>query len=77
MRALATGSDGLSSICVADIRSIVLPRMKSTAVREQIERRIREARAGQIVLPRVVRNELELVAPETNVPLRSSHVVQV
>jgi type I restriction enzyme M protein len=77
MRALATGSDGLSSICVGDIRSIVLPRMKSTAVREQIERRIREARAGQIVLPRVVRNELALVAPETNVPLRSSHVVQV
>jgi type I restriction enzyme M protein len=77
MRALATGSDGLSSICVADICSIVLPRMRSAAVREQIERRIREARAGQVVLPRVVRDELALVAPETNVPLRSSHVVQV
>ena len=47
MRALATGSDGLSSICVADICSIVLPRMQSAAVREQIQRRIREARAGQ------------------------------
>jgi type I restriction enzyme M protein len=77
MRALATGSDGLSSICVADICSIVLPRMQSEAVREQIERRIREARAGQLVLPRVVRDELTVVAPETNVPLRSSHVVQV
>ena len=31
MRALATGSDGLSSICLADICSIVLPRMKSDA----------------------------------------------
>jgi type I restriction enzyme M protein len=77
MRALATGSDGLSSICVADICSIILPRMGSAAVREQIERRIREARAGQLVLPRVVRDELALVAPDTNVPLRSSHVVQV
>ena len=77
MRALATGSDGLSSICVADICSIVLPRMQSAAVRDQIERRIREARAGQLVLPRVVRDELAVVAPDTNVPLRSSHVVQV
>ena len=77
MRALATGSDGLSSICVTDIRSIVLPRMGSATVREQIERRIREARAGQLVLPRVVREELAQVAPETNIPLRSSHVVQV
>jgi type I restriction enzyme M protein len=77
MRALATGSDGLSSICVADICSIVLPRMKSEALRAQIERRICEARAGQLVLPRVVREELAVVAPETNVALRSSHVVQV
>jgi type I restriction enzyme M protein len=77
MRALATGSDGLSSICVADICSIALPRMKSDALRAQIERRICEARAGQLVLHRVVRDELAVVAPETNVPLRSSHVVQV
>jgi type I restriction enzyme M protein len=77
MRALATGSDGLSSIGVADILSIVLPRMGSAAVRAQIERRIQEVRAGQVVLPRIVRDELAVVAPETNVPLRSSHVVQV
>ena len=77
MRALATGSDGLSSTCVADICSIVLPRLESAEVREQIERRIREARAGQLVLPRIVRDELARSAPETNIPLRSSHVVQV
>ena len=77
MRALASGSDGLSSISVSDICSITLPRMTSATVREQIERRIREARAGQLVLPRVVRNELAQFAPETNIPLRSSHVVQV
>jgi hypothetical protein len=77
MRALASGSDGLSSISVADICSIALPRMTSPLVREQIERRIREARAGQLVLPRVVRSELAEHSPETNIPLRSSHVVQV
>jgi type I restriction enzyme M protein len=77
MRALATGSDGLSSVAVSDICSIVLPRMQSPVVRAQIERRISEARAGQVVLHRVVRDELAVIAPETNVPLRSSHVVQV
>ena len=77
MRALASGSDGLSSISVSDICSIALPRMTSPRVREQIERRIREARAGQLVLPRVVREELAQHSPETNIPLRSSHVVQV
>ena len=77
MRALATGSDGLSSITIGDICSIVLPRMQSPEVRAQIERRIREARAGQVVLPRVVRDELALIAPAANVALRSSHVVQV
>jgi type I restriction enzyme M protein len=77
MRAMATGSDGLSSITTGDICSIVLPRMQSPEVRAQIERRIREARAGQLVLPRVVRDELALIAPATNVELRSSHVVQV
>ena len=77
MRALATGSDGLSSTCMTDICSIVLPRLVSAQVREQIERRIREARAGQLVLPRIVRDELARSAPETNIPLRSSHVVQV
>jgi type I restriction enzyme M protein len=77
MRALATGSDGLSSITIGDVCSIVLPRMQSPGVRAQIERRIREARAGQVVLPRVVRDELALIAPAANVALRSSHVVQV
>lgn len=77
MRALATGSDGLSSITIGDICSIVLPRMQSSDVRAQIKRRIHEARAGQVVLARVVRDELALIAPATNVALRSSHVVQV
>jgi type I restriction enzyme M protein len=77
MRALAAGSDGLSSISVPDICSIALPRMTSAKVREQIERRIIEARAGQLILPRVVRDELAEHSPEANIPLRSSHVIQV
>jgi type I restriction enzyme M protein len=77
MRALATGSDGLSSIATEDIGSITLPRITNTAVREQLSERIAEAKAGQLVLPRVVREELRLSAPSANVPLRSSHVVQV
>jgi len=77
LRARATGSDGLSTISIADLSSIVLPRMQSPEVREQIQRRICEVRTGQLILPRMVRDELARVAPETNVPLRSSHVVQV
>jgi len=77
MRALATGSDGLSSISSEDICSIVLPKIKTEAVRQSIVERINEARLGQLVLPRVVRDELAIVAPTANVPLRSSHVVQV
>jgi type I restriction enzyme M protein len=77
MRARATGSDGLSTISLADISSIVLPRAQSQDVRERIAARIREAAGGLLVLPRIVRDELALVAPETNVPPRSSHVVQV
>jgi type I restriction enzyme M protein len=77
LRARATGSDGLSTISIADMSSIVLPRMHSPEVREKIQLRICEARAGQLILPRMVRDELACVAPATNVPLRSSHVVQV
>ena len=77
LRACATGCDGLSTISLGDMCSIILPRMQSPQVREQIANRIRAARAGQLILPRIVRDELALVAPETNIPPRSSHVVQV
>lgn len=77
MRACATGSDGLSTISVADMCSIVLPRIHTPEVRETIQNRIREARMGQLILPRIVRNELALVAPAANVAPRSSHMVVV
>ena len=77
MRARAAGSDGLSTISIADISSIVLPRLQSPGVRERITARIEEAAVGLLILPRIVADELALIAPETNVPPRSSHVVQV
>lgn len=77
MRALATGSDGLSSISTDDICAIVLPKISTQAVRDQIAERIAEAKAGQLVLARVVRDELAAATPAVNVPLRSAHVVQV
>ena len=77
VRARCTGSDGLSSIATDDICDIVLPKISSSEVREEIESRIQEIMEGHIVLSRVVRSELEENAPATNVPLRSSHVVQV
>lgn len=77
MRALATGSDGLSSIATEDICSIVLPKITTKAVRDSIQERITESKSGDLVLPRVVREELAATAPTTNVKPRSSHVVQV
>ena len=77
MRALASGSDGLSSISVTDMCSIVLPCMRSPEVREQIEWQIQRARSGKLVLPQLVRDELAAIAPEVNFPPRSSPVVQV
>lgn len=77
MRARATGSDGLSSVAAEDICSIVLPKITSDAVRTSIEERIQEVKAGQMVLSRVVRGELEAHHPEANIPPRSAHVVQV
>ena len=77
VRALSTGSDGLSSIGITDICSIVLPRVGTPATRERIERRIQESRAGKLILPHMVRDELATIAPDGNFPPRSSNIVLV
>ena len=77
MRALATGSDGLSTISVEDLRSIAVPRPQSGGVRAEFDRRITEMRRGQIVLPFLVRDELAAVAPVADIRPRHSHVGQV
>ncbi len=77
MRACATGSDGLSSVATDDISAIILPKIKSQAVRDQFEDRLTEIKSGDLVLPGVAREELSSQVPEADVPPRSSHVVQV
>lgn len=77
MRALATGSDGLSSVSTEDILSITLPRPQSEAIRTAIEGRLDQNKEGHTVLGRVVREELAIVAPGVNIPPRTSHVAQV
>jgi type I restriction enzyme M protein len=77
MRALATGSDGLSSTSAEDIRSIVLPKIVTPATRASIEALLKAARQGHLVLPQLVRNELATTAPAANIPPRASHVAQV
>lgn len=77
MRACATGSDGLSSVATDDISAILLPKIKSQAVRDQFEDRLTEIKSGDLVLPGVAREELSSQVPEADVPPRSSHVVQV
>ncbi|MCX5473665.1 N-6 DNA methylase [Alcaligenes sp. A-TC2] len=77
MRARATGSDGLSSVATEDIGKIVLPKISTAGVRTAIEERIKEVMAGQMVLARVVKNELEAHMPAASIQPRSAHVVQV
>lgn len=77
MRALATGSDGLSSIAVEDILTVTLPKLQSQTIRDALDLRLAQNMDGHTVLPRMVRNELATSAPSVDVPLRSSHVAQV
>ncbi|MDF1716164.1 MAG: N-6 DNA methylase [Antarcticimicrobium sp.] len=77
MRARSTGSDGLSSVATEDISSIILPKIKTQAVRDQFEDRLAEIKSGDLVLPGVAREELRKQVPKANIPPRSSHVVQV
>ena len=77
MRARATGSDGLSSVATEDIASIVLPKIKTPAVRNQFVGRLAEIKSGDLVLPGIAREELSAQVPKADVPPRSSHVVQV
>ena len=53
------------------------PDRSQQAIRQQLEERITQGKMGHLVLPRIVRDELAASAPSTNIPLRSSHVVQV
>jgi type I restriction enzyme M protein len=77
MRAMATGSDGLSSISTEDIGSIVLPIIPDAATRALMADRLKEMNTGRLVLTQVVRGSLSASLPSVDVPQRSAHVVQV
>lgn len=77
MRALCTGSDGLSSVSTDDILSIVLPRVPNANLRQGLLDRINESKAGHLALPQIVATALQAANPSLVVPKRSSHVAQV
>lgn len=77
MRALSTGSDGLSSVSSDDILGIVLPKIVNANTRKLIRDRVAESKKGQLILTKVVAEELEAENPELAVKRRSSHVAQV
>jgi type I restriction enzyme M protein len=78
MRALATGSDGLSSVATDDLQSIVPPRARSAYAGESIEKRLVQARSGLPSLPRLVDADLAAVVPAMNIfEPRTSHAAQV
>jgi hypothetical protein len=78
MRARASGSDALPLICVEDILSVVLPRQPpASSARGVIEQRILDAQSGRMHLPKLVSEELALLASTAAIPQRSSHMAQV
>jgi len=77
MRARATGSDGLASVSIPDMLSIVVPRADCAQLRAVIGRRIKEMRRGQVVLTRLVTERLRSTRSTAYIAPRVSHVTQV
>lgn len=75
MRALATGSDGLSQISEEDFCEIVLPRITDTVFRSALEKQVLAGSARP--LARIVDDHLNTALPTLRVPDRPSHVAQV
>ncbi len=77
MRALATGSDGLSVISEQDLMRIVLPRIADQALRLDLEKRVEVwTKTGELLLDAVNR-ALKKTYPQLLVAPRPSHVAQV
>jgi len=77
MRALATGSDGLSVVSVDDLLEIVLPRLTDDQLRVQLEDRLAEMRAGGLPIGTIVNDHIKRRHPDLDIPARPSHVAQV
>ena len=77
MRALATGSDGLSVVSEIDLMAIVLPRVTDEGLRADLAARIATSTTGGVSVSRLVQDHLKTSMPELDVPRRASHVAQV
>jgi type I restriction enzyme M protein len=77
MRALATGSDGLSVVSETDFKAIILPRLTDQALRAELTKRISDWTTGGTSLVRLVQNHIRNLLPDLDVSIRPSHVAQV
>jgi type I restriction enzyme M protein len=77
MRALATGSDGLSVVGEKDLQQIMLPRISNKAMRDELKQRIDRWTTHGEVLSAIVADELKKEYPDLALKPRPSHVAQV
>jgi type I restriction enzyme M protein len=77
MRALATGSDGLSVISEDDFKEIVLPRLTDKAFRQILEQQISSWTEHGLPLAQLIDAHIKAKLPELAIAGRPSHVAQV
>jgi type I restriction enzyme M protein len=77
MRALATGSDGLSVVSEDDVMGIVLPHLENDQLRGQRQARLTDMQTGGLPIGVIVHEHIKHHHPELDVPQRPSHVAQV
>lgn len=77
MRALATGSDGLSVVSQSDLMNIALPKLSNVALRTELSKRIEGWTKTDKPLRKLIFEGLCKDLPELNVAPRPSHVAQV
>ena len=78
MRSLARGSDGLAEIAEDDAKSIVIPRIKEEAVREEIHEFVENLKQGRVTIKSVISELISNRKWDIEDPKkRSSHIVLV
>jgi type I restriction enzyme M protein len=77
MRALATGSDGLSVVSERDLTEIMFPRISDPATRKDLQERIGRWTTDGEVLAAIVAEKLKKDYPDLAIAKRPSHVAQV
>lgn len=77
-RAFARGSDGLAEIIEDDLKEIVLPRIRASKVRKDLETFVRQLRHGQVTMKATIEQLTHQgLLPYPQVAPRPSHVVLV